>query len=85
MGEGRERLLGQTDSATGVGLGGEVTEAFYFYFLLFRATPMANEGSQARGLIGATASRLHHSHSNAGSKLHLRPTTAHNNVGSLTH
>ena len=29
--------------------------------------------SQARGPIGATAAGLHHSHSNAGSELCLRP------------
>ena len=32
---------------------------------------MANGGSQAKGLIRATAVGLHHSHSNAGSKLSL--------------
>ena len=47
-----------------------------FLFLLFKATPVAYGGSQARGLIGATAaSHSHsHSHSNTGSKLRLRPT-----------
>ena len=35
---------------------------------------MAYGGSQARGLIGAVASGLHHSHSNAGSEPHLQPT-----------
>ena len=43
----------------------------YFLFLLFRAALTANGGSQARGLIGAVASGLHHSHSNSGSKLCL--------------
>ena len=33
---------------------------------------MAYGGSQARGLIGATAASLHHSYSSAGSKLHLQ-------------
>ena len=43
-------------------------------------------GSQARGLIGARAAGLQHSHSNMGSDLSLQPTTtAHNNVESLTH
>ena len=32
-----------------------------------RATPMAYGGSQPRGLIGAVASGLHHSHGNSGS------------------
>ena len=44
------------------------------FVLLFRATPMAFGGSQARSLIGATAASLHHSHSNARSKPQLRPT-----------
>ena len=42
--------------------------------MLFRATPVAYGGSQARGGIGATAARLHHSHGNAGSELCLQPT-----------
>ena len=44
------------------------------HFFFFRATPMAYGGSQARGLIGATAPSLPHSHSNARSELRLRPT-----------
>ena len=46
----------------------------YFIFCLFRATTMAYVSSQARGQIGAVATGLHHSHSNARSKLRLRPT-----------
>ena len=42
-----------------------------FFFFNFRATPTAYGVSQARGLIGATAAGLHHSHSNAGSEPHL--------------
>ena len=42
--------------------------------LLFRATPMAYGGSQAKGLIRATAAGLQHSHSKDKSKPHLRPT-----------
>ena len=38
------------------------------------AVPVAHGGSQDRGQIGATAAGLHHSHSNARSKPHLRPT-----------
>ena len=34
---------------------------FFFFFGLFRATPMADESSQARGWIGAVAVDLHHS------------------------
>ena len=43
-------------------------------FTFPRAAPMANGDSQARGLIGAVATGLHHSHSDAGSKQHLQPT-----------
>ena len=35
---------------------------------------MAYGGSQARGLIGAVATGLHHSHSNARSGTGLQPT-----------
>ena len=35
---------------------------------------MAYGSFQAKGRIGAVAASLHHSHSNARSKLHLRPT-----------
>ena len=45
---------------------------FFFSFCLLRATPVAYGSSQARGGIGAVAASLHHSHSNAGSKPHLR-------------
>ena len=41
---------------------------------LFRASPMAYEGSQARGRIGAAVARLHHSHSIGGPELCLPPT-----------
>ena len=46
----------------------------FFFFWLFRATPEWYEISQARGQIRATAAGLPHSHSNARSKLRLRPT-----------
>ena len=42
-------------------------------FLFFRAIPGAHVGSQARGRIGAVATGLHQSHSNAGSKPSLQP------------
>ena len=45
-----------------------------FFFLLFRSTPATYRGSQARDPIRATAAGLCHSHSNAGSELHLWPT-----------
>jgi len=50
---------------------------FFFFFCLFafsRTALMAYGGSQARGQIGAAATGLHQSHSNAGSEPHLQPT-----------
>ena len=45
---------------------------YLFVFLPFLGTlPMAYGVSQARGLIGAVAAGLRHSHSNVGSELHL--------------
>ena len=41
---------------------------------MFRAAPAAYGGSQAKGLIRATAARLRHSHSNARSEPRLQPT-----------
>ena len=43
-------------------------------FLPARAAPAAYGSSQARGLLGAVAAGLHHSHSNRGSEPCLRPT-----------
>ena len=45
---------------------------FFFVFCLFRATPAAHGGSQAKGPIGAVAAGLYHSQSNAESELRLR-------------
>ena len=53
----------------------------FFVFCLLRAAPVAYGGSQARGLIRAVATGLHHSHSNAASVTY---TTAHGNTGSLS-
>ena len=47
---------------------------FFGLFAFSRAAPRAYGGSQARGLIGATAAGLHHSHSSTRSELRLRPT-----------
>ena len=47
---------------------------FVSSFCIFRATSMACGGSQARDLMGAVATGLYHSHSNAGSELCLWPT-----------
>ena len=47
----------------------------FFVFLLFLwAALAAYGGSQARGRIGAVATGLRQSHSNAGSEPRLRPT-----------
>ena len=55
-----------------------MTFAFFLFFSdlfgLFRATPRAYGGSQAKGLIGATAVNLRHSHRNARSEPSLQPT-----------
>jgi len=55
--------------------------SFFFFLLYFfclfafsSASPAAYGGSQARGLIGAVATSLCLSHSNARSELHLRTT-----------
>ena len=47
---------------------------FFFLFCLFRASPKAHGGSQARGGIRAVAASLHRSHSNAISGLCLQLT-----------
>ena len=49
----------------------------FIYFVcvcLFRAAPAAYGGSQTRGLIGAAAAGLRHSHSNARSEPSLKTT-----------
>ena len=45
----------------------------FIYFCLFRAAPVACGGFQARGRIGAVATSLYHSQSNASSEPCLRP------------
>ena len=49
----------------------QLTQHFFFFFLLFRSAPATYGSSQARGQIRATAAGLHHSQSNTGSRLHL--------------
>ena len=52
-------------------------QLFFFFFVVVAiswAAPAAYGGSQARGLIGAVATGLRQSHSNAGSKPRLQPT-----------
>ena len=46
----------------------------YLCVLVFRSVPAIFVSSQARDWIGEAAAGLHHSHSNVGSKLCLRPT-----------
>ena len=48
---------------------------WYFFFCLFRATPMAYGGFQTWGQNRAAAANLCHSHSNTGPKPHLQPTS----------
>ena len=59
----------------------------FFFFRLFRATPVVDGRFQARGQIGAEPASLHHSHSNVASEPRLQPTPqlAHGNAGSLAH
>ena len=47
----------------------------FFFFAFSRAAPVAHGSSQARGLIGAVATGLRHSHSNMGSEPRLPPTS----------
>ena len=52
----------------------------------FRPVPMAYGDSQARSLTGAIAAGLSHSHSQLGIQaVSATYTTAHGNIGPLTH
>ena len=51
-----------------------ITPKHSFFFVFFRAAPVAYGGSQARSPIGAVAAGLRHRHSNVGSELHLQAT-----------
>ena len=44
----------------------------FIHLSVFRATPEAYIGSQARGRIGAVAAGLHHSHNKVGSEPRLQ-------------
>ena len=46
---------------------------FFFVFCLFRATPAAHRGSQARGPIRAVVASLRHSHARSESRLPPTP------------
>ena len=52
----------------------EISYLFICLFAFSMAAPAANGGSQARGLIGAVALSLYHSHSNVRSEPRLQPT-----------
>ena len=58
---------------------------YCIYFCLFRALPTAYGGSQARGLIGAIATGLHHSHRTPDLSRVCTYTTAHSSARSLIH
>ena len=52
------------------------TYLFYFLFFVFLGLLQWHmEIPRLGGLIGAVAASLHHSHSNVGSELRLRPTS----------
>ena len=48
-------------------------KTFFFFFFAVWVAPVAYGSSQARGLIGATATGLRHSHSNTRSEPRLQP------------
>ena len=53
------------------------TDIKYIFFCLFAfstAAPTTYGGFQAKGPVGAVATSIHQSHSNAESKPHLQPT-----------
>ena len=51
-----------------------LSHTFFFLFFLEPQPRYMEVPSQARDWIGAADASLHHSHSNMGSELHLRPT-----------
>ena len=53
---------------------GELHVLDFFFFFLFRVTPVSYGSSQARGHIGATTASLGHNHSNTQSQPLLQPT-----------
>ena len=67
-------MLHQDGAHKGQTLKSFITSRGPFFLAFSRATLVAYGGSLARGLIGAVATSLRQSHSNAGSKPHLQPT-----------
>ena len=61
------------------------TNISFLVFWLFRSTPVAYGGSQAWGLIIATAAGLGRSHSQILDTSATYNTIAQGNAGSLTH
>ena len=63
-----------------------VQKSLIYLFIYLFTYLLTYRSSQARGLIGAIATGLHHRHNNLGSEPCLRPTytTAHGNARSLT-
>ena len=64
-----------------MGSNGAMNWFSFFFFFFFRVALMAHGGSQARGLIAATAASLCHSHSHTRSPTHqvkpeLEPTSS---------
>ena len=72
---------------TGEQSGPMIIYTFFFFFCLFRTVPATYRGSQARGLIGAVATSLHHSQPQQRQiqATSTTYTTAHRNTRSLTH
>uniref|UniRef100_A0A8D1DWP0 Uncharacterized protein n=2 Tax=Sus scrofa TaxID=9823 RepID=A0A8D1DWP0_PIG len=65
-----EKCLFKSSASFSIGL----FVLFYLFIYSFLGPPVAYGGSQARGLIGAVATGLRQSHSNAGSEPCLQPT-----------
>ena len=57
----------------------------FSFFSFFKAAPVAYGSFLVGGQIGAAAARLGHSHSNAGSKLHLWRTSLVCNLHHSSH
>ena len=92
--EGKKSIIKMVSLINKVARTHSVVQNFFYFFILiflsfclFRAVPVAYEGSLARSPIGVVAASLHHSHSNARSEPDLRPTphSSHRNARSLTH
>ena len=71
LGQGSNPSHGSGDAKSLTSRPPENSQNFFFLVFFFRAVPAAYTSSQSRGQIGATASGLCHSHSNARSKLHF--------------